>query len=183
MHCKTLHDLCINTNVDKSSLMSNIKNELHWISFFKLFFMFIWFISVWTSIMLSFQCIDAQSMIETTYVHHKLFCLLLHFQAFLHILSFNVTSAWLLKIECSHVQSELITDVFNLLLMSWLLLFSERFNYHCIFCISFHDILDLLLLCLQDVLLLRLILSAHHDEWWLKSILSVFYLTFSSFSL
>ncbi len=182
MRCETLHDSCAVTDVDVSSLISNIENELHWIFLFKLFFMFIWFVSVWTSITSSSQCIDVWSAIETTYMHHQLSCLLLHFQTLLHILSLNVISAWLLEIECSHVQFKLITDVFDLLLMSWLSLFSKRSDYHCIFYIFFHDILDLLLLRLQDVLLLQLILSIHHDEWWLKSIFSVFYLTFSSFS-
>ncbi len=123
--------------------------------------------------MLSSQCVDAWSVIETTYVHRQSSCLLLHFQALLHVLSFNVTSAWLLKIKCSHVQSEFITDVSDLLLMLWLSLLSERSDCHYIFCISFHDTLDLLLLRLQDVSFLRLILSAHHDEWWLKSIFSI----------
>ncbi len=173
MHCETLHDFCVDTNVDKSSLMSNIENELRWISFFRLLFMFVWSVSVWASIMLSSQCVDAWSVIETTYVHRQSSCLLLHFQALLHVLSFNVTSAWLLKIKCSHVQSEFITDVSDLLLMLWLSLLSERSDYHYIFCISFHDTLDSLLLRLQDVSFLRLILSAHHDEWWLKSIFSI----------
>ncbi len=162
--------------------MSNIENELRWISFFRLLFMFIWFISVWASVVLLSQCVDAWSVIKITYVHHQLSCLLLHFQTLLHVLSLNVTSAWLLKIKCSHVQFELVTDVSDLLLMSWLSLLSKRSDCHCIFYISFHDTLDSLSLRLQDVLFLRLILSAHHDEWWLKSIFSIFYLTLSSFS-
>ncbi len=128
-----------------------------------------------------FQCADAQSMIKITYVHYQLSCLLLYFQAHLHVLSFNVTSAWLLKIKYSHVQSELIADVSDLLLMSWLSLFSERSDCHCIFYISFHDTLDSLSLRLWNVSSLQLTLSAHHDEWWLKLILSVFYLAFNSF--
>ncbi len=144
--------------------------------------MFVWFVSVWVSILLSSQYIDAQSAIKTTHVHHQSSCLLLHFQVLLHVLSLNVTSAWFLKIECSHVQSEFFADVSDLLLISWLSLFSERSDYHCILCISFHDTLDLLLLRLQNVLLSRLTFSAHHDEWWLKSILSIFYLALSSFS-
>ncbi len=182
VHCETSHDLCVNADADESFLMSNIENELHWISFFKLFFMSVWFVSVWVSVTLLSQCADAQSTIEITHVHHQSSCLLLHFQALLHILSLNVTSAWLFKIKCSHVQSKLITDMFDLLLISWFSLFLKRFDYHCIFCISFHDTLDSLLLRLQNVSLLRLILSAHHDEWWLKSIFSIFYLTLSSFS-
>ena len=162
--------------------MSNIENELRWISFFRLLFMFIWFISVWASVVLLSQCVDAWSVIKITYVHHQLSCLLLHFQTLLHVLSLNVTSAWLLKIKCSHVQSELIADVSDLLLMSWLSLLSKRFDCHYIFCISFHDTLDLLSLHLQDVLLSRLTFSTHYDEWWLKSISSVFYLALSSFS-
>ncbi len=162
--------------------MSDIKNELRWIFFFELFFMSVWSISVWASAVSLFQCVDARSAIKTTYMHRQSSCLLLHFQALLHILSLNITSAWFLKIECSHVQSELVTDVFNLLLISWLSLLSERSDCHCIFCISFHDTLDLLSLHLQDVSFLQLILSAHHDEWWLKSISSVFYLALSSFS-
>jgi len=43
----------------------------------------------------------------------------------------------------------------------------------------FYDILDSLSLHLQDVSFLQLILSILHDEWWLKSILSIFYLAFS----
>ncbi len=144
--------------------------------------MFVWSVSVWMSVTSSFQCIDAQSAIKITHMHHQSSCLLLYFQALLHVLSFNVTSTWLLEIKCSHVQSELITDVSDLLLMSWLSLLSKRSDCHCIFYISFHDTLDLLSLRLQDVSLLQLILSAHHDEWWLKSILSIFYLTLSSFS-
>ncbi len=182
MRCETLHDLCIDANADESFLMSNIENELRWISFFKLFFMFIWFISVWMLIVLSSQCADAWSAIKTTYVHRQSFCLLLHFQALLHILSLNVTSAWLLEIECSHMQSELVTDMLDLLLMSWFSLLSKRSDCHCISCIFFHDTLDSLLLHLQDVSSSRLILSAHHDEWWLKSISSVSYLALSSFS-
>ena len=182
IHYETLHDSCAVANVDVSSLMLNIENELHWISLFRLFFMFVWSVSVWASVLSSFQCIDAWSAIETTHVHRQSSCLLLHFQILLHILSLNVTSAWLLEIECSHVQSEFFADVSDLLLMSWLSLFSERSDCHCISCISFHDTLDLLLLRLWNVLLLWLTLSAHHDEWWLKSIFSVSYLTLSSFS-
>ncbi len=182
VRCETLHDFCVNANADESSLMSNIRNELRWIFFFRLFFMSVWSVSVWASVMSLFQCVDAWSAIKITYVHHQSSCLLLHFQALLHILSFNVTSAWLLEIKLSHVQSELITDVFDFLLMSWLSLFSERFDCHCISCISFHDTLDSLSLRLRNVSLSRQILSAHHDEWWLKSILSVFYLALSSFS-
>ena len=181
MRCETLHDLCVDADADESSLMSNIKNELHWISFFRLLFMFIWSVSVWASITLSSQCVDARSAIEITYMHRQSSCLLLHFQALLHILSLNVTSAWLLKIKCSYVQSELVTDVFDFLLMSWLLLFSERSDCHCISCISFHDTLDSLSLRLRDVSSSRLILSTHHDEWWLKLIFSVSYLALSSF--
>jgi len=177
-----LHDSCAVADVDVSSLMSNIENELHWISLFRLLFMFIWSVSVWASILSSSQCVDAQSAIKITHVHHQSFYLLLHFQVLLHVLSLNVTSAWFLKIKCSHVQSELFADVLDFLLMSWFSLFSERSDCHCIFCISFHDILDLLLLCLQDVSSLRLTLSTHHDEWWLKLISSVSYLAFSSFS-
>ena len=164
MRCETLHDSCVITDVDVSSLMSDIKNELRWISLFKLLFMFIWSVSVWALILSSLQCINAQSVIKINHVCHQSFCLLLHFWALLHILSFNVTSAWFLEIKCSHVQSELVTDVSDFLLMSWLSLFSKRSDYHCIFCISFHDTLDSLLLRLQNVSLLRLILSAHHDE-------------------
>ncbi len=182
MHYETSHDLCVNADADESSLMLNIKNKLCWISFFKLFFMFIWSVSVWASVALSSQCADAQSAIKTTYVHCQSSCLLLHFQALLHVLSLNVTSAWLLKIKCSHVQFEFIANVSDFLLMLWLSLFSERSDCHCVFCISFHDTLNLLSLHLQDVSLLQLILSAHRDKWWLKSIFSVFYLTFSSFS-
>ena len=165
MRCETLHDLCIKTDADESSLMSNIENELHWISFFRLLFMSIWFISVWASVMSSFQCADAWSMIKITHMHHQSSCLLLHFQALLHVLSLNVTLAWLLEIKCSHVQFELVTDVSDLLLISWLSLLSERSDCHCIFYISFHDTLDSLSLHLQDVSFLQLILSAHHDEW------------------
>ena len=182
MRCETLHNFCINADVNESSLISDIKNELRWISFFRLLFMFVWSVSVWASIVLSFQCVDARSIIKITHVHHQSSCLLLHFQALLRVLSLNVTSAWLLKIECSHVQFKLVTDVFDLLLMSWLSLLSEKSDCHCIFCISFHDTLDSLSLHLQDVSLSRLTLSAHHDEWWLKSIFSIFYLTLSSFS-
>ncbi len=39
MRCETLHDLCINADADESSLMSDIENELRWISLFKLLFM------------------------------------------------------------------------------------------------------------------------------------------------
>ena len=183
MRCETLHSFCVDADADESSLMSDIENELRWISFFKLFFMSVWSVSVWASVTLSSQCADARSAIKTTHVHHQSSCLLLHFQALLRVLSLNVTSAWLLKIKCSHVQSELITDVFDLLLMSWLSLLSERSDCHCISCISFYDTFDSLSLRLWDVSLLRLTLSAHHDEWWLKSILSVSYLTLSSFSL
>ncbi len=165
MRCETSHNFCVDADVDESSLMSDIENELHWISFFRLFFMFIWFISVWASVTSSSQCIDARSSIETTHMHHQLSCLLLHFQASLYILSFNVTSAWLLKIKCFHVQSELVTDVFDLLLISWLSLFSEKSDYHCISYISFQNVLDLLSLHLQDVSSSWLIFSAHHDEW------------------
>ncbi len=182
MHCETLHDSCAVTDVDVSSLMSDIENELRWISLFKLFFMFVWSVSVWASVSSSSQCIDAWSAIKITYVHHQSFCLLLHFQVLLHILSLNVTSAWSLKIKCSHVQFELFTNVFDLLLMSWLSLFSERSDCHCISCISFHDTLDLLSLRLWDFSFSRLTLSAHHDKWWLKSIFSISYLAFSSFS-
>ena len=182
MRCETLHDFCVNADADKSSLTSNIENELRWISFFKLFFMFIWSVSVWASVASSSHCADAWLTIKIIYVHRQSSCLLLHLWALLHVLSFNVTSAWLLGIKCSHVQSELVTDVSDLLLISWLSLFSERSDCHCISCISFHDTLDSLLLRLQDVSFLQLILSAHHDEWWLKLILSVSYLAFSSFS-
>ena len=177
-----MHDSCAVANIDVSSLMSDIKNELRWISLFRLFFMFVWSVSVWASVLLSSQCIDAWSAIETTHVHHQSSCLLLHFQVLLHVLSFNVTSAWFLEIECSYVQSELFADVSDLLLMSWFSLFSKKSDCHCIFYISFHDILDSLLLHLQDVSSSWLILSTHHDEWWLKLILSVSYLAFNSFS-
>ncbi len=60
MHCKTLYNSCAVADVDVSSLMSDIENELRWISLFRLFFMFVWFISVWASISLSLQCINAQ---------------------------------------------------------------------------------------------------------------------------
>jgi len=178
-----LHDSCAVADVNVSSLMSDIENELRWISLFRLLFMFVWSVSIWASVLSSSQCADAWSAIKTTHVHHQSSYLLLHFQVLLHVLSLNVTSAWSLKIKCSHVQSEFFTDVSDLLLMSWLSLFSERSDCHCISCISFHDILDSLLLHLQNVSFLWLTLSAHHDEWWLKSISSVSYLTFSSFSL
>jgi len=181
MRCETLHDFCVDADADELSLMSNIENELRWISFFGLFFMSVWSVSVWASVTSSSQCADAQSAIKITHVHHQSSCLLLHFQALLHILSLNVTSAWLLKIQCSHVQSEFIADVFDLLLMSWFSLLSKRSDCHCIFYISFHDTFDSLSLRLQDVSLSRLILSAHHDEWWLKSIFSISYLALSSF--
>ncbi len=102
MRCETLHNFCAVTDVDVSSLMSDIENELHWISLFRLFFMFIWSVSVWASILLSLQCADAQSAIKTNYMHRQLSCSSLHFQVLLHVSSLNVTSAWLLKIECSH---------------------------------------------------------------------------------
>ncbi len=162
MHCETLHDFYA---VAVSSLMSDIKNELHWISLFKLLFMFIWSVSVWASVSSSSQCADVWSAIKITHVHHQSSCLLLYFQILLHVLSFNVTSAWLLKIKCSHVQFEFFADVSDLLLMSWLSLFSERSDCHCISCISFHDTFDSLSLHLQDVSSSRLILSAYHDEW------------------
>jgi len=138
VRCKTLHDLCVNTDVDESFLISDIENELRWISFFRLFFMFVWSVSVWVSITSSSQCINAWSAIETIHVHHQSFCLLLYFQTLLHILSFNVTSAWLLKIKCSHVQSEFIADMFNLLLISWLLLRSAMTDlFLAAYCDSF----------------------------------------------
>ncbi len=102
MHCETLHDSCAVTNVDVSSSMSDIENELHWISLFKLFFMFIWSVSVWASVLSLLQCVDAQSMIKTNCVHHQSFCSLLYFQVLLHVLSLNVTLMWLLEIECSY---------------------------------------------------------------------------------
>ncbi len=52
MHCKTLHDSCAVADVNVSSLMLNIENELRWISLFRLLFMFVWFISVWASVSL-----------------------------------------------------------------------------------------------------------------------------------
>ena len=183
MRCETLHDFCVNADADKSSLTSNIENELRWISFFKLFFMFIWSVSVWASVASSSHCADAWLTIKIIYVHRQSSCLLLHFWALLHVLSFNVTLTWLFKIKCSHVQSELVANMSDFLLMSWFSLLSERFDCHCIFYISFHDTLDSLSLHLQDVSLLRSILSVLHDEWWLKSIFSISYLAFSSFSL
>ncbi len=131
MRCETSHDSCAVADVDVSSLMSDIENELRWISLFRLFFMFVWSVSVWASISLSSQCVDARSAIETTHVHRQSFCLLLHFWILLRVLSFNVTLAWFLEIECSHVQSEFFADVSDLLLMSWLSLFSERSDCHC----------------------------------------------------
>ncbi len=122
-------------------------------------------------------------MIATVYVHCQSSCLSLHFWALLHVLSLNTTSAWSSESECSHAQSEFIADVSNFLLMSWLSLFSERSDCHCILCISFCNSLDLLLLRLQDVSLLQSISSVLCDEWWLRSILSISYLAFSWFSL
>jgi len=118
MCCKTLHDFCTVTDVNVSFLMLNIENELCWISLFRLLFMFIWFISVWMSISSSFQCADAQLAIETNHVHHQSSCSSLYFQVLLHVSSLDVASAWLLKIKCSHMQSELIADMFDLLLIS-----------------------------------------------------------------
>ncbi len=176
MHCETLHNSCAVADVDVSSLMSNIENELRWISLFRLFFMFVWSISVWMSISSSLQCADAQSAIKTNHMHHQSSCSSLYFQVLLHVSSLNVASAWLFKIKCSHAWSELVADVFDLLLIS---LFSKKSDYHCILCISFHDTFNSLSLRLRDVSLLRSILSVLHDEWWLKSIFSVSYLALS----
>ncbi len=59
MHCKTLRESCAVADVDVSSLMSDIENERRWISSFRLFFMFIWSVSVWASVSSSLQCADA----------------------------------------------------------------------------------------------------------------------------
>ena len=141
--------------------------------------MSVWFVSVWASVALLSLYADAQSVIVIICVHRQSSCLSLHFQALSHISSLNATSAWLFKSECSHAQSEFIADVSDFLLMSWLSLFSERSDYHCISCISFRNSLDSLLLRLQNVSLSRLISSVSHDEWWLRLILSASYLAFS----
>ncbi len=70
MHCETLHDSCAVTDVNVSSLMSDIENELRWISLFRLLFMFIWSIFVWASVLSSLQCADAQSAIKTNHMHY-----------------------------------------------------------------------------------------------------------------
>jgi len=87
-----LHDSCAVADVDVSSLLSNIENKLRWISLFRLFFMFIWSVSVWASVLLSLQCVDAQSVIKTNHVHAQSFYSSLYFQVLLHVLSLNVTS-------------------------------------------------------------------------------------------
>ncbi len=141
--------------------------------------MSVWFVSVWASVTCLSSYADARLAIATVYVHHQSSCLSLYFQALSHVSSFNATSAWFSESECSHAQSEFIADVSDLLLMSWLSLFSERSDCHCISCIFFHNSLDSLLLRLQDVLLSWSISSVLRDEWWLRSIFSVFYLAFS----
>jgi len=85
---------------------------------FRSFFMFVWSVSVWASVLSLLQCVNVQSAIKTNHVHHQSFCSLLHFQVLLHVSLFNIASAWLFKIKCFHVQSELIANVFDLLLIS-----------------------------------------------------------------
>ena len=133
MRCETSHDSCAVADVDVPSLMSDIKNELHWIFLFRLFFMFIWSVSVWASVSSSLQYVNAQSAIKTNHVHRQSSCSLLHFRVLLHVSSLNVTSAWsienmLYTLHATYIEHNLYAD-FSLRLERLLKEFScDRFT-------------------------------------------------------